>query len=75
MQWHTMDEEPLMVGVILYSKQQNAIYDASYIGGGWFAVGKLQVDKSQFDLWYQRADFFRESGLSESIDRLKQENG
>lgn len=69
-----MDEEPLMCGVILYSKQQNAIYDASYIGFGEFRIGKLVVDKSQFDLWYQREYFFRDSGLSEAIAKLKPEN-
>lgn len=74
MKWHTMDDEPLMVGVILFSEKQNAIYDASYIGGGWFNIGKLKVDKSQFDLWCQRGDFFKGSGLSEAIDKLKQEN-
>lgn len=69
MKWHTMDEEPLMIGVILYSKKHNAIYDASYVGGGKFNVGKLTVDKSQFDLWYQRSDFFRDSGLGVAIDK------
>lgn len=28
MQWHTMYEEPLMCGVILYSKKQNALRKA-----------------------------------------------
>lgn len=70
MKWHTMDEEPLMVGVILYSRKQNAIYDASYIGGGKFQVGKLCADKSQFDLWYQRMNFFMDSGLYDAIKKL-----
>ena len=71
MNWHTMNEEPLMRGVILYSKTRNAIYDASYVGGGMFSIGKMKVDKSYFDLWCQRGDFFRGSGLRDAIDKLE----
>lgn len=63
MTWHTMDEEPLMCGVILYSQKHNRIYDGSYIGDGRFEVNNLIVTKSNFDCWYQREDFFKDTNL------------
>lgn len=61
--WHTMDEEPQMCGVILFSDRPNRIYDASYIGDGSFDVNGLIVDKRNFDCWCQRGDFFKETNL------------
>ncbi|MDO4801417.1 MAG: hypothetical protein Q4A15_04560 [Prevotellaceae bacterium] len=69
MKWHTMDEEPRCCGVILYSEKANRIYDASYIGEGKFEVESLTVDKSHFDLWYQRWDFFNDSGLRKVMEK------
>ena len=66
-----MDKEPLMCGIILYSKRENKIYDGSYIGGGRFAVNNLTVDKSNFDCWIQRETFFHESGLIRFLDDVK----
>lgn len=63
MRWHTMDEEPIMCGVILFSKQQNRIYDGEYLGDGLFKIESLVVDKSRFDLWYQRYEFLLDTGL------------
>lgn len=72
MNWHTMDEEPLMCGVILYSKKQNRIYDASYFGDGMFLIEGLGVSKNCFDRWIQREDFFKESGLHDSMESKKE---
>ena len=69
--WNSMDKEPLMCGIILYSKRENKIYDGSYIGGGRFAVNNLTVDKSNFDCWIQRETFFNESGLIRFLDDVK----
>ena len=69
--WNSMDKEPLMCGVILYSKRENKIYDGSYIGGGRFDVNNLTVDKSNFDCWIQRETFFNESGLIRFLDDVK----
>ena len=66
--WNSMDKEPLMCGVILYSERENKIYDGSYIGGGHFFVNNLTVDKSNFDCWIQRDTFFKESGLRKFLD-------
>jgi len=66
--WHDMDEEPLMCGVILYSKRINRIYDGSYIGGNMFEVNGLLVDKSNFDKWCQRGQFFSVTGLNNSLN-------
>ena len=66
--WNSMDKEPLMCGVILYSKRENKIYDGSYIGDGRFYVNDLTVDKSNFDCWVQRETFFKESGLRKFLD-------
>ena len=66
--WNSMDKEPLMCGVILYSKRENKIYDGSYIGDGRFYVNDLMVDKSNFDCWIQRDTFFKESGLRKFLD-------
>ena len=63
-----MDKEPLMCGVILYSKRENKIYDGSYIGDGRFYVNDLTVDKSNFDCWIQRETFFKGSGLRKFLD-------
>ena len=63
-----MDKEPLMCGVILYSKRENKIYDGSYIGDGRFYVNDLTVDKSNFDCWVQRETFFKVSGLRKFLD-------
>ena len=68
MKWNSMDKEPLMCGVILYSKRENKINDGSYIGDGHFFVNNLTVDKSNFDCWIQREIFFKESGLSKFLD-------
>lgn len=68
MEWHSMDEEPLCIGVILYSFKANRIYDASYLGEGKFEVNSLVVDKAYFDFWYQRGDFFNDSGLRQLIE-------
>ena len=70
-----MDKEPLMCGIILYSKRENKIYDGSYIGGGRFAVNNLTVDKSNFDCWIQRETFFNESGLIRFLDDVKYKIG
>ena len=69
--WNSMDKEPLMCGIILYSKRENKIYDGSYIGGGRFDVNNLTVDKSNFDCWIQRETFFNESGLIRFLDDAK----
>lgn len=61
--WHTMDEEPQLCGVILFSDRPSRIYDASYIGDGSFNVNGLIVDKSNFDCWCQRDIFFKETNL------------
>ena len=66
--WNSMDKEPLVCGVTLYSKRENKIYDGSYIGGGRFAVNNLTVDKSNFDCWIQRETFFKGSGLRKFLD-------
>lgn len=66
--WNSMDKEPLMCGVILYSKRENKIYDGSYIGDGYFFVNNLMVDKSNFDCWVQRETFFKGSGLRKFLD-------
>lgn len=66
--WNSMDKEPLMCGVILYSERENKIYDGSYIGNGYFFVNNLTVDKSNFGCWIQRDTFFNESGLSKFLD-------
>ena len=73
--WNSMDKEPLMCGVILYSKRENKIYDGSYIGGGRFDVNNLTVDKSNFDCWIQRETFFNESGLIRFLDDVKYKIG
>ena len=69
--WNSMDKEPLMCGVILYSKRENKIYDGSYIGGGRFDVNNLTVDKSNFDCLIQRETFFNESVLIRFLDDTK----
>ena len=69
--WNSMNKEPLMCGVVLYSERENKIYDGSYIGGGRFAVNNLTVDKSNFDCWIQRETFFNESGLIRFLDDVK----
>ena len=66
--WNSMDKEPLMCGVILYSKRENKIYDGFYIGDGRFYVNDLTIDKSNFDCWVQRDTFFKESGLRKFLD-------
>ena len=66
--WNSMDNEPLMCGVILYSKRENKIYDGFYIGDGRFYVNDLTVDKSNFDCWIQREIFFKGSGLRKFLD-------
>ena len=66
--WNSMDKEPLMCGVILYSERENKIYDGSYIGDGYFYVNNLMVDKSNFDCCIQRDTFFKESGLRKFLD-------
>ena len=68
LKWNSMDKEPLMCGVILYSERENKIYDGSYIGDGYFYVNNLMVDKSNFDCWIQRDTFFKESGLRKFLD-------
>ena len=70
--WHTMDEEPLETGVILYSDRANRIYDGSYIGGGRFDVDRMSVPAGNFTLWCQRSEFFKESGLRKSLDKLEE---
>ena len=66
--WNSMDKEPFMCGVILYSERENKIYEGSYIGDGRFYVNNLMVDKSNFDCWIQRDTFFKESGLRKFLD-------
>lgn len=66
--WHTMDEEPLMCGVILFSNRANRLYDGSYIGDDRFEVNGLSVNKGNFDCWCQRGDFFKETGLREFLN-------
>ena len=68
LKWNSMDKEPLMCGVILYSERENKIYEGSYIGDGRFYVNDLMVDKSNFDCWIQRDTFFKESGLRKFLD-------
>lgn len=70
MNWHTMDEEPLMTGVILYSEKLNRFFDGSYIGGNQYQVAcyPFALDSSHFDRWYQRGDFFKDTRLRESLD-------
>ena len=66
--WNSMDKEPFMCGVILYSKRENKIYDGFYIGDGRFYVNDLTIDKSNFDCWVQRETFFKGSGLRKFLD-------
>lgn len=66
MKWHTMDEEPLMCGVILYDGHNNRIYDATYLGEGFFQIERLTLPKGHFTHWIQRGDFFQESGLAKA---------
>ena len=68
LKWNSMDKEPLMCGVILYSERENKIYEGSYIGDGRFYVNNLMVDKSNFDCWIQRESFFKGSGLGKFLD-------
>lgn len=69
--WNSMDKEPLMRTVILYSNRENKIYDGIYVGDGRFWVNNLTVDKSNFDCWIQRETFFNESGLRKFLDDSK----
>ena len=69
--WHTMDEEPLMCGVVLYSSKSNRIYDGEYIGEDLFQIETLIVHKSQFDCWYQRGEFFEDTGLRDYMNKVK----
>ena len=68
MKWNSMDKEPLMCGVILYSKRENKIYDGFYIGDGRFYVNDLMVDKSNFDCWILRGIFFKGIGLRKFLN-------
>ena len=68
LKWNSMDKEPLMCGVILYSERENKIYEGSYIGDGRFYVNNLMVDKSNFDCWVQREIFFYVFGLRKFLD-------
>lgn len=72
-QWHTMNDEPLEVGVILYSRKINRIFDATYIGDGQFQVAgyPFLLDASHFDRWYQRGDFIKDTGLRDSLKELE----
>ena len=67
--WNSMDKEPLMRTVILYSNREN--YDGIYVGDGRFWVNNLTVDKSNFDCWIHRETFFNESGLRKFLDDSK----
>ena len=69
--WNSMDKEPIMRTVILYSNRENKIYDGIYIGDGRFWVNNLTVDKSNFDCWIQRETFFNETGLRKFLDDSK----
>lgn len=66
--WHTMNEEPQIAGVILFSNKPNRIYDANYIGDGNFSVNGLIVDKNSFDCWCQRDVFFKETNLRSFVN-------
>lgn len=54
--WHTMNEEPMQIDVILYSEKENRIFDASYIGRDYFQVGKTKVKKEYFSKWCYRCE-------------------
>ena len=69
--WNSMDKEPIMRTVILYSNRENKIYDGIYVGDGRFWVNNLTVDKSNFDCWIQRETFFNETGLRKFLDDSK----
>ena len=69
--WNSMNKEPLMRTVILYSNRENKIYDGIYVGDGRFWVNNITVDKSNFDCWIQRETFFNESGLRKFLDDSK----
>ena len=69
--WNSMDKEPIMRTVILYSNRENKIYDGIYVGDGRFWVNNLTVDKSNFDCWIHRETFFNETGLRKFLDDSK----
>lgn len=66
--WNSMDNDPLICEVVLYSNRYNKIYDGIYIGGGHFWVNNLMVDKSNFDCWIPRETLFKESGLIKILE-------
>lgn len=75
--WHTMDEEPPFLGVVLMDKEMN-LYNASYCGGGRFQLSDYRLPnrlfhKTDFCLWALRKDLFDKTNFKELWDKMEKE--
>lgn len=77
--WHPMTEVPSS-GCIVYDAHTNRFYDTSvWIGkqiGGQYCldINGLYVSAKFFTCWIDRRTFFKETGLSEYLDKTDNEN-